>query len=121
MPSSTFASRLGRTAVAVVLAGAAVVALQAGRVYRSTGELRLTPSAAPPRLQEFGRLYLRSDARLAVRAPGGVRPAGSTPGGGRVVAPRLVGPQGGAHVVPTVLWVRDPAGRTWTYALSGGP
>jgi hypothetical protein len=110
--------RIVRNALLVLVA---LVVLQLARVEHSTGEARLWPSAAPPRLQELGRTYRRSDSALPMRAPYGVRAAGTTPGGGHLFAPRLTAFQVRAQAVPTVLWVRDHSGRLWTYALSGGP
>jgi hypothetical protein len=115
-----------RRLVRVVLGVAAVVVLlaivQLVRVHRATGEFRFAAAAAPPRLHEYGRLYLRGrSAPGQTAAPKGTQQIDSTMGGGDVLGPRRIATQGAPQaIVPTVIWVRDGDG-VWTYELSGGP
>jgi hypothetical protein len=99
----------------------AALTLQVHHVYAEGGELRLSPSAAPPVIHVWGRDYRRSDARPAKALPARTHSTGQTPGGGTVYSPDHVSVHGTrAHVVPTVIWVRDSEGVV-AYALSGGP
>ena len=106
---------LALVAVVVVL-----VAVQVARVHHSTGELRLMPSSAPPKLQEFGRHYRRTGTTTA---PRDARQVGATSGGGDVLVPHKIALNGPPTdlVVPPVIWVRDDHGQVWSYALVGGP
>jgi len=100
----------------------ALVVVQVVRVHHATGELRLTPSAAPPEIHEFGRDCKRGDLRAPRALPRGARQVDSTAGGGDVLVWSRFALQGPpTHVVPTVIWVRDDSGRLWTCALVGGP
>jgi hypothetical protein len=105
-------------ALAAICVGLAV---QVHHVYDEGGELRLMPSAAPPVIHLWGRDYTRGDRGPATSLPARTHSTGRTPGGGTVYSPDHVSVQGTrAHVVPTVLWVRDSDGVV-AYALSGGP
>jgi hypothetical protein len=116
-----FASRMVRVTLALAVVVVVILGIQTARVYHATGELRLTPSQAPPKLHEFGRDY-RKDAGTA-SLPQGAHEIGETPGGGEVFGPRRVSVRatGSPAVVPTVIWVRDDSGHVWTYELVGGP
>ncbi len=84
-----------------------------GQVHSDTWEWRLTPSAAPPKIQLDGRSYLRGAA--GDRVPAGATVAGHTTGGAPIyVGERIAG------AAPTVVEVVDGA-TTWGYGLSGGP
>ena len=109
---------LGVAAVVVVL-----LAVQVARVHHETGELRLTPSAAPPELHEAGRLYRRSASTPTSSLPRGTQEVGTTAGGGVLFGPQRFSLEGPATepVVPTVIWVRDDDGNIWSYGLVGGP
>ncbi len=116
-------SRLVRAALALVLVVVVLAAVRAVRVHEATGEFRLTPSEAPPRLHKAGRDYLRSSSAPRASLPKDVQEIGETSGGGEEFGPRhfsLEGP-GSGPTAATVIWVRDDSGRVWTYELVEGP
>jgi hypothetical protein len=119
--AAVLASRTARATLALAVVVVAVVGVQAARVYHSTGELRLVPSQAPPKLQEFGRDYRRNAGPASL--PRGAHEIGETSGGAEVFGPRRVSIQrtGSPTLVSTVIWVRDDSGHVWTYELVGGP
>jgi hypothetical protein len=116
-------SRPSQVALAILGVVLAFVTVQVVRVHQSTGEFRLTPSQAPPKLHETGRDYRRSSLTPSDSLPKGTREIGETPGGGEVFGSRrltLPGTTGGPFVA-TVIWVRAVDGRVWSYGLVGGP
>jgi len=116
--------RLVRVALGIVAVVLALTVVQLVRVHQATGEFRLTPSEAPPKLHENGRDYLRSSAAPTERLPEGVREIGETPGGGELFGPRTVSLSSRTFkrvIVVPVLYVRDDDEKVWTYELVGGP
>ena len=106
----------------VSLAVLAVVAIgvQVHRVYDEGGELRITPSAAPPVIHEWGRDYRRSSSPAASSQPTHSHPVAETPGGGTVYRRSVRLPERFAHSAPVVVWVHEGSEYV-VYELVGGP
>jgi hypothetical protein len=107
--------------VAAILLPIGIAALghRVEQVHSETGEWRLSPSAAPPRLHVDGHDYAR--AGRAPELPKGtidVSGLGTNDGGGFMYRPPMAKPTG---PVPTVIHVYDDETETtWAYRLIGG-
>jgi hypothetical protein len=103
--------RAARWAIRVLAVCTTLLALRAWHVHDETWDWRLSPAAAPTKVQFLDRDYSRGSDATAVE-PGFVR-RGETDGGGTIYT--TPGP-----LTPTVLDVVD-GDRVVTYELMGGP
>jgi hypothetical protein len=101
---------VGATGVVAVLA--LTLLGRMASIHRETWDWRLTPAAAPTKVQLGGREYLRGGPEW--NRPAGLHEVGRTDGGGVVLTTA-----GGAGT-PTVVYVQVGSQLTG-YALMGGP
>jgi len=107
--------RLTASAAIVVLVATAFLGFRIVWVHDAYGEWRVSPASPPLRISTLGRDYDRGEFKPVTKALPGLRSVDSTEHG------TVLASDSATTSSPTVIYLEDPEGLVWSYALVGGP